>query len=163
MLISDNYLSRKQSYSNEHTVTENRTEQTNRSTPNHILEKQASKSNSNDIAVIFEKSSSNNFEMITYTKPNAVKATAVTKSTIKDVQTKLNSIGYSCGTPDGIAGKNTTSAVISFQKLCGLTNQSGTITNETIAKLNLVCNRNQNGVLSRGLKTTPTLKNYKKI
>jgi len=95
---------------------------------------------------------SDNFEMITYAKPSAVKAAAVSKSTIKDVQTKLNSIGYSCGTPNGVAGKNTKAAVTSFQKLCGLKDQSGTITDETITKLNSVYNRNQKGVLSRGLK-----------
>ena len=83
---------------------------------------------------------------------------AVSGSTIKDVQTKLNSIGYSCGTPDGVAGKNTKAAVTSFQKLCGLEDQSGTITNETITKLNSVYNRNQNGVLSRGLKNNANVK-----
>jgi len=96
--------------------------------------------------------------MVTYAKPSAVKAAAVNKTTIKDVQTKLNSIGYSCGTPDGVAGKNTTAAVMSFQKLCGLKDQSGTITDETISKLNLVYNRNQKGVLSRGLKNNASVK-----
>ena len=48
MLISDNQLIRKQSYSNERTVTENRTEQTNRSAESQVSEKQASKSNVND-------------------------------------------------------------------------------------------------------------------
>lgn len=158
MLISDNQLIKKQSYSNERAVVENRTVQTKSSAQVQVSENQASKSNVNDIAVIYEKGSSDNLKMVTYVKPSAVKATAVSKSTIKDVQTKLNAIGYSCGTPDGIAGKNTKAAVTSFQKLCGLKNQSGTITNETITKLNSVYNRNQKGVLSRGLKNNASVK-----
>ena len=56
--------------------------------------------------------------MVTYAKPSTVQAMALSKSSIKDVQTKLNAIGYSCGTPDGIAGKKTKAAVTSFQKMC---------------------------------------------
>lgn len=70
----------------------------------------------------------------------------------------MNAIGYSCGTPDGIAGKNTKAAVTSFQKLCGLKNQSGDITSETITKLNSVYNRSQKGVLSRGLRNNASVK-----
>lgn len=86
------------------------------------------------------------------------KGTSLSKSTIKDVQKKLNSVGYSCGTPDGVVGKNTTAAITSFQKLCGLKNQSGEITNETITKLNSVYNRSQKGVLSRGLRNNASVK-----
>lgn len=136
---------------------EKRTEQFAASTESQVSEKQVSKSNLNEIAAIYEKSSSNNFNMVTYAKPVA-RATAVSKSTIKDVQTKLNSIGYSCGTPDGVVGKNTKAAVTAFQKLCGLKNQSGTITNETITKLNSVYSRNKKGVLSRGLKNNASVK-----
>ena len=32
------------------------------------------------------------------------------------VQKKLNSLGYNCGTPDGIAGDKTMSAIASFQR-----------------------------------------------
>lgn len=96
--------------------------------------------------------------MVTYAKPSTVQAMALSKSSIKDVQTKLNAIGYSCGTPDGIAGKKTKAAVTSFQKLCGLKNQSGDITNETITKLNSVYNRSQKGVLSRGLRNNASVK-----
>lgn len=153
MLITNNQLVGKQSYSNGSTVMmEKETE------PAKVSEKQTSKSNVNDIAVIYEKSSSDNFRMVTYANPSAVTATALSKSTIKDVQTKLNSIGYSCGTPDGIAGKNTKAAVTSFQKLCGLSNQSGAITSETITKLNSVYNRVQKGVLSRGLRNNASVK-----
>lgn len=36
--------------------------------------------------------------------------------TVKIMQTMLNAIGYSCGTADGIFGKNTETALIQFQK-----------------------------------------------
>ncbi|MBR3601555.1 MAG: peptidoglycan-binding protein [Lachnospiraceae bacterium] len=57
-----------------------------------------------------------------------------------------------------MAGKNTKAAVTSFQKLCGLKNQSGDITSETITKLNSVYNRSQKGVLSRGLRNNASVK-----
>ncbi|NMA32041.1 MAG: hypothetical protein GX941_09605 [Candidatus Methanofastidiosa archaeon] len=159
MVITDNQLIGNSSYSNGSTVImERRTEQAKSSAESVISEKQASKSNTNDIAVIYEKSNPSNLKMVTYAKPSTVKAMALSKSSIKDVQTKLNAIGYSCGTPDGIAGKNTKAAVTSFQKLCGLKNQSGDITNETITKLNSVYNRSQKGVLSRGLRNNASVK-----
>ena len=121
MVITDNQLISNSSSSNGSTVImERRTEQAKASAESAISEKQASKSNTNDIAVIYEKSNPSNLKMVTYAKPSTVKAMALSKSSIKDVQTKLNAIGYSCGTPDGIAGKNTKAAVTSFQKLCGL-------------------------------------------
>ena len=125
---------------------------------NKSSEKTDSENNPNDIAVIYEKSNPNNLRMVTYAKPNTVKATALSKNSIKDVQTKLNAIGYSCGTPNGIAGKNTKAAVTSFQKLCGLKNQNGDITDETITKLNSVYSRSQKGVLSRGLRNNASVK-----
>ena len=159
MVITDNQLISNSSYSNGSTVImERRTEQAKASAESAISEKQASKSNTNDIAVIYEKSNPSNLKMVTYAKPSTVKAMALSKSSIKDVQTKLNAIGYSCGTPDGIAGKNTKAAVTSFQKLCGLKNQSGDITSETITKLNSVYNRSQKGVLSRGLRNNASVK-----
>ncbi len=51
--------------------------------------------------------------------------------TIKEVQTALNEQGYECGTPDGIAGKNTQAAISAFQKDNGLT-ETGTITYEML-------------------------------
>ena len=105
MVITDNQLIGNSSYSNGSTVImERRTEQAKASAESAISEKQASKSNTNDISVIYEKSNPSNLKMVTYAKPSTVKAMALSKSSIKDVQTKLNAIGYSCGTPDGIAG-----------------------------------------------------------
>ena len=159
MVITDNQLISDSSYSNGNTVImERRAEQAKASAESAISEKQASKSNTNDIAVIYERSNQSNMKMVTYAKPSTINAMALSKSSIKDVQTKLNAIGYSCGTPDGIAGKNTKAAVTSFQKLCGLKNQSGDITSETITKLNSVYNRSQKGVLSRGLRNNASVK-----
>lgn len=159
MVISDNRLIGNQSYLNGNTaIVEKRTEQVRASVESTVSEKWASRSNTNDIAVIYEKSNPSNLKMVTYAKPSTVNAMALSKSSIKAVQTKLNAIGYSCGTPDGIAGKNTKAAVKSFQKLCGLKNQSGNITNETITKLNSVYNRSRKGVLSRGLRNNASVK-----
>ena len=159
MVITDNQLIGNQSYSNGSTVIlEKRTGQAKAALESSVSEKQDSRNSTNDIAVIYEKSDPSNLKIVTYAKPSAVKTMELSKSSIKDVQTKLNAIGYSCGTPDGIAGKNTKAAVTSFQKLCGLKNQSGNITNETITKLNSVYNRSQKGVLSRGLRNNVSVK-----
>lgn len=159
MVITDDQLIGNQLCSNRKAVFNGkRSEQNNASEASVISKKQSSRGNTSDIAAIYEKSNPNDLRMVTYAKPSAVKAKAVSKSTIKDTQTKLNAIGYSCGTPDGIAGKNTKAALISFQKLCGLKNQSGDITSETITKLNSVYSRKQKGVLSRGLKNNAGVK-----
>ena len=90
MLITDNQLIGKQPYSNGSSVImKKRTEQAEVSAESVVSEKQAFQSNVNDIAVIYEKSNSNNIEIVTYAKPSTVKATAVSKSTIKDVQKKI--------------------------------------------------------------------------
>ncbi len=159
MTISDNQLIGNQSYLKGSTIIRaKRAEQAKSSMENKSSEKTDSENNPNDIAVIYEKSNPNNLRMVTYAKPNTVKATALSKNSIKDVQTKLNAIGYSRGTPNGIAGKNTKAAVTSFQKLCGLKNQNGDITDETITKLNSVYSRSQKGVLSRGLRNNASVK-----
>lgn len=41
---------------------------------------------------------------------------AYNKETIKDVQQALNDSGYDCGTADGVAGKQTKSAIKKYQK-----------------------------------------------
>ena len=53
------------------------------------------------------------------------------KDTIQRVQTAMNSLGYECGTPDGIAGKKTAAAISAFQTDSDLT-VTGTITEETL-------------------------------
>ena len=42
------------------------------------------------------------------------------RETVKMVQQALNDAGYDCGTPDGIAGKNTKNAIIAYQQANGL-------------------------------------------
>lgn len=146
MVITDNQLIGNPSYSNGSTVImERRTEQAKASVESAISEKQASKSNTNDIAVIYEKSNPSNLKMVTYAKPSTVKAMALSKSSIKDVQTKLNSVynrsqegvlsrglrnnasvkklqenlnklNFNCGTPDGTFGVGTETALKNFQK-----------------------------------------------
>lgn len=105
MTISDNQLIGNQSYLKGSTIIRaKRAEQAKSSMENKSSEKTDSENNPNDIAVIYEKSNPNNLRMVTYAKPNTVKATALSKNSIKDVQTKLNAIGYSCGTIIGESG-----------------------------------------------------------
>ena len=59
------------------------------------------------------------------------------KETIQSVQAALNEAGYDCGTPDGIAGKNTQAAISAFQQDNGL-NETGTVTHELLLALNLI-------------------------
>ena len=59
------------------------------------------------------------------------------KETIRSVQAALNEAGYDCGTPDGIAGKNTQAAISAFQQDNGL-NETGTVTHELLLALNLI-------------------------
>ena len=58
------------------------------------------------------------------------------KATVKAAQQALNEAGYDCGTPDGVAGKNTKSAISSYQTDKGLT-VTGTVTDELLASLGL--------------------------
>lgn len=54
----------------------------------------------------------------------------------KEVQTKLNESGYDCGTPDGIVGSGTASAIKKYQEDNNL-EATGTITDELIASLGI--------------------------
>ncbi len=55
---------------------------------------------------------------------------------ISRMQTALNSLGYDCGTPDGVAGPQTRSALRRFQKDKGLP-ATGTIDRDTSEKLGI--------------------------
>lgn len=44
------------------------------------------------------------------------KAGTVSKTTVKKVQTRLNKLGYSCGTADGVMGAKTKKALKRFQR-----------------------------------------------
>lgn len=54
---------------------------------------------------------------------------------VRVLQTNLNSLGYNCGTADGIFGGGTQRAVIAFQRAYGLT-QDGKVGINTQAKIN---------------------------
>ena len=56
-------------------------------------------------------------------------------SVVKDVQNKLNKLGYSAGSADGVYGNNTKNAVKKFQKAVGLT-ADGIAGTATLKKLN---------------------------
>ena len=58
------------------------------------------------------------------------------KETVKKVQQALNDAGYDCGTPDGIAGKKTESAIKAFQAANGL-EQTGVIDDQLLEALGL--------------------------
>ena len=58
------------------------------------------------------------------------------KETVKATQQALNDAGYNCGTPDGVAGKNTKKAISSYQSDHGL-NATGTVTHELLVSLGL--------------------------
>lgn len=53
------------------------------------------------------------------------------KATIKAVQQALNDAGFDCGTPDGIAGKNTTAAIKAYQEAHGM-NATGAINGDLL-------------------------------
>ena len=59
------------------------------------------------------------------------------RDTVRSVQTALNEAGYDCGTPDGIAGKNTKAAISAFQQDNGLS-ETGTVTHELLLALGIV-------------------------
>ena len=56
---------------------------------------------------------------------------------LQSVQTALNEAGYDCGTPDGIAGRNTQAAISAFQQDNGL-NETGTATHELLLALGII-------------------------
>lgn len=79
-------------------------------------------------------------------------------SEVKSIQTKLNTIGYSSGSVDGIFGWKTKSAVISFQRDYGLM-VDGIVGPQTIRALNKAYERQRktNGIIatSKGLIGVP--------
>lgn len=54
--------------------------------------------------------------------------------TIKKVQELLNAQGYSCGEPDGVAGQNTTNAIIQYKTVNGM-DATSTITQKLLDSL----------------------------
>ena len=52
---------------------------------------------------------------ISIARPKNYRRVSVEK--VKEIQARLNSMGFSAGNPDGVVGKNTRSAIRKFQKL----------------------------------------------
>lgn len=55
-------------------------------------------------------------------------------SAVKSLQQDLNTLGYNCGTPDGIFGSGTASAVKAFQRACNLS-ADGIAGSNTLSKI----------------------------
>ena len=62
---------------------------------------------------------------------------------VMKVQELLNNIGFLCGTPDGIAGRQTTSCVERFQMMYGYEPADGIIDEELITQLTDILSRKQ--------------------
>ena len=60
----------------------------------------------------------------------------VTKEMVIKVQTRLNELGYECGTADGILGSKSQKAIENFQKDNGI-NSTRTITQDLLDKLGI--------------------------
>ncbi len=58
----------------------------------------------------------------------------VSRQQVRQIQGRLNALGYPAGTPDGIAGKNTHAAIAAYQKAAGLT-VTGKPSNELLRHL----------------------------
>lgn len=67
-------------------------------------------------------------------------AAAYSKETINDVQEALNHAGYNCGTPDGVVGKNTKTAIRKYQKAKGL-KVTGAVNNTLIKSLGVTVHK----------------------
>ena len=59
------------------------------------------------------------------------------KNTIMAVQEALNKAGYSCGTPDGVAGTMTNKAIIDFKTAQGMADADSTITDALLQALGI--------------------------
>lgn len=69
------------------------------------------------------------------------------KETVQKVQQILNNDGYNCGTPDGVAGKNTKAAISEYQKTEGLT-VTGVIDDELLSAMGLIADETSNETVS---------------
>lgn len=68
--------------------------------------------------VVQETSTNSTSSNITTVQSSSTKNTS--SNLVKQVQTKLNTLGYDCGTVDGISGKKTKAALKAYQKDNGL-------------------------------------------
>ncbi len=66
---------------------------------------------------------------------------AADSATVMRVQELLNEAGFRCGTPDGIAGRQTASCIERFQKMYGFEPADGIIDEELISQLQKIINQ----------------------
>lgn len=62
----------------------------------------------------------------------------VDSTLVLQAQQLLNNLGFRCGTPDGIAGRQTTSCVVRFQSMYGFTPADGLIDQELISEMQTI-------------------------
>ena len=62
----------------------------------------------------------------------------VDSNLVMQAQQLLNDLGFRCGTPDGIAGRQTTSCVVRFQSMYGFTPADGLIDQELIGEMQTI-------------------------
>ena len=85
--------------------------------------------------IVFYFNTNNDVSWIIFNIGNQYKTYSDDKETVVYVQTQLNNLGYDCGTPDGIMGNNTKSALGKFQKDNGLF-ENGIIDGQVLSLLN---------------------------
>ena len=83
----------------------------------------------------YDSSSTQETSSSTKKASSSAKKTKV-NANLKKAQKKLNELGYSCGTADGIMGKKTRQALKKFQKAKGI-KVTGTLTKKTKKKLGI--------------------------
>jgi peptidoglycan hydrolase-like protein with peptidoglycan-binding domain len=75
---------------------------------------------------------------------------------VKQLQQDLTALGYDCGTPDGVFGNRTVSAVKAFQRACNLT-ADGIAGSRTLSKIEELI---ENGADRGNVPITPTVMKY---
>lgn len=60
---------------------------------------------------------------------------------MKKVQELLNALGFLCGTPDGICGRQTVSCIERFQTMYGFEPADGLIDDELLGQMQEMLNR----------------------
>lgn len=62
---------------------------------------------------------------------------------VRQVQELLNEVGFRCGTPDGIAGRQTASSIERFQKMYGFDPADGIIDDQLVTDLSSILSKQQ--------------------
>ena len=73
-------------------------------------------------------------EILGGTRTKLPEEAALCAAVIRRAQEAMNSLGYECGTPDGLSGKKTKAALSAFQRDHALM-ETGTVTHQTVEAL----------------------------